>query len=282
MELTQGDKDKFVWDGYIVKPVRLNQDHVRDAIDLAWSRVPERFDRNDPTTWVGEVEDDCRVAGIPKRRGRLKFRKSVRDKQWLVDMVFANPDVLSVIRQLLGEKGVPRRSIRGIYPIFPSPTSTRTLVGAIDAHPFQVCCIIYLSDVARNGGAFTVWPGSHRIMRHAFEGKASWKIADTHDALIARVNAEINPVELTGKAGTAIFWHHRLAHTPTTNRTKNVRHALIADFIQNDWESKADLPHEDDMWADWPLEERHRGGVAESAAVWARGLASRLGAQLSR
>lgn len=90
-------------------------------------------------------------------------------------------------------------------------------------------------------------------MRHGFRGHASWAFNDRMDRLKAEAMRVCENVEFSGPAGTTVFWHHRLLHTPSTNRTRNVRHALIADFIQSDWEERADDPIRSDMWNGWAV-----------------------------
>lgn len=253
--LSDREKRRFVEDGYLVKRISLSDETVAKAIDLAWNHIEPHFVRDDPDTWQGDITDSCRTAGIAKRRGRVKLRECVRNEPWLVDVIYGNPEITAMIQSLLGPNGGPRRSIRGLYPIFRSPTSSSRLAGGMDAHAFQVCCILYLTHVDPDGGEFNLWKGSHRIMQHAFPGKASWTMLDNVDELRSKAEAECKRVALPGPVGTVILWHHRLLHTPGTNRSRKVRHALIADFIQHDWESKAEQPHDSDMWADWAVSE---------------------------
>ncbi len=253
--LSTEEKAQFVERGYVIKQIDLNQDVIDRAVDLTWSHVESHFERDNPDSWVGEIADSCRIAPISKRRGRLKFRECVRDTDWLVDMVYGDQQIKGWVESLLGPKGGPRNKIRGLYPIFPSPTSSYRVEGGMDAHPFQICCIIYLNDTDENCGEFSLWEGSHRIMKDCFPGKASWKMLSNMADLRERAQEECQHVTFPGPAGTVILWHHRCLHTPITNRSRHVRHALVADFLQSDWEQKRDEPHEADMWADWAVGE---------------------------
>lgn len=295
MSLTTEEKDFFAQRGYLVRQVRLDPQQAGRAIDLMWANVDPKLRRDDPSSWVGDVRDSCRVASIAKRRGRVKLRENVRAAPFLREMIYGNPDVLEIVKDLLGPSGKPRAHIRGLYPIFPSPTSSNKLQGGMDGHPFQVCCIIYLSDVEPSGGGFTVWEGSHWIMQHAFDGKATWTLNANTEELTRQAMLDCPRVELPGRAGTAIFWHHRLLHTPSTNRRPSVRQALIGDFLQSDWEDKAKaaLPHEPDLFADWaitcdPVERAESARVlraraeAERAAEAEREAAARTAADKAR
>jgi hypothetical protein len=68
-------------------------------------------------------------------------------------------------------------------------------------------------------------------------------------------------VELTGTAGTLIFWHHRLAHAAGANTGGSIRLALRADFRIADVDVRK-VPGSS-MWSDW--------GVAVQNAALASG-----------
>ena len=258
--LTQAEVNKFMNDGYITRQLNLDRADIDAAIDMSWRHVTQmnpHFDRADPTSWTGDVTDSCRVAAIPKRRGRVKLRQCVHDEPLLRRMIFENPEIDAVTHGLLGPQAVPRSKPRGLYPLFPSLKSSYNLPGGMDAHPFQVSCIIYLTDVTtEDNGPFNIWKGSHKIMHKAFPGRASWDMDREKCARLkelAEAMCERQPV--FGTAGTAVFWHHRALHTPGTNRTTTVRQVVIGDFHQSGWDTRQDEPHGTDFWEGWALEE---------------------------
>jgi hypothetical protein len=254
MVLTARERRQFVEKGWLVRQIDLDPALAARAIGLAWQHLDPRLVRDDPSTWHGEVKDSCHVMTMKARRGRVKLRECVNKTPWLRDMMFANPEILAVIADLLGPTGGPRKYIRGLYPKFPSPP-VKFLPGGMDGHAFQVGCIMYLNDVKKRGGGFTLWEGSHRIMRFAFDGHASWTLNQRLDECRDRAHKACRNVELYGPAGTTIFWHHRLLHQPTTNTRREVRHALVGDFVQRDWESRVAEPILPDMWDGWAVGE---------------------------
>jgi len=256
--LSEEQRLSFIANGYCTIDVDLDPEWANWAIDLTWSQIDSHFDRNDPSTWVGEVEDDCRSATIAKRRGRLKFKTNVYRHPELVRQMYGEGPIMSAVRSLVGDRCVGRHATRGLYPIFPSRGSTETIIGGMDAHPFQVNAILYLDDVAEDGGAFSIWSGSHYIMANAFPGRASWKLLDNAEELMSEAERKCPYVTLPGPRGRVILWHHRLLHTPTTNRSSKVRHALLADYHRDDWLDREHLPHTDDFWEDWPLSDLAR------------------------
>jgi hypothetical protein len=251
--LSDEQKASFILDGYCTVSTDMSPEWANWAIDLTWSQIDTHFDRSDPSTWIGEVQDDCRLATIAKRRGRLKFKDNVSRHPELMRAMYGEGQIMSAVRDLIGARCVGRHAIRGLYPIFPTPRAGEQIIGGMDAHPFQVNAILYLDDVAEDGGAFSVWAGSHYIMAHAFAGPAAPALLENADDLRRKAEATCPRRVLPGKAGTLVLWHHRLLHTPTTNRCDRIRYALLADYHRDDWLDRGSLPHTGDMWETWPL-----------------------------
>lgn len=260
-KLSRHEMKSFINNGFLTRQVSFDPSDIDEAIEMSWRKVIDMnpsFDRNDPSTWTGEVTDSCRVAAIPKRRGRVKLRECVMKEPLIRKLVHENEEILTVVRALLGPKATPRKTPRGLYPLFPSKTSSHALHGGMDAHPFQVSCIIYLTDVPdEDHGPFNVWAGSHKVMHECFpEGRASWAIdKNKAESLRQSMEATCHRIPITGTRGTVVFWHHRALHTPGTNRSDAVRQVIIGDFHQSDWPDKAraQAPHVDDIWTDWAI-----------------------------
>ena len=265
--LSEEQKASFILNGYCTVDTGLDPAWANWAIDLTWSQIDSHFDRDDPATWIGEIEDDCRSASLTKRRGRLKFKNNVFRNPELMRMMYGEGPVMAAVRDLIGDNIVGRHATRGLYPIFPTPTSSETIMGGMDAHPFQVNAILYLDDVAEDGGAFSVWVGSHYIMAQAFAGRASYQLLDNVEVLREEAERTCPRITLPGPRGTLVLWHHRLLHTPTTNRSPKIRYALLADYHRDDWLDRADLPHTEDFWEDWPLSEMARQLMPEAVAA---------------
>jgi hypothetical protein len=233
--------------GYCVSRIALEQEITKRAIDTVWELCPRSFQIDKPRTWQGEFKDSCKTQSIEDRRGRVKFRECLRGERWLYDMTAGNADLLSCIRELIGEP-VPPEYVRGLYPVF--PTRSRAPQGHCDHHKFQVGVVLYLSDVLPDGGGFTVWPGSHyEIARHHGSLGGEDRLA-TFEAAVKEVQRSTKPVEVTGPAGTVVFWHQRLVHTAGINTRRTVRHATLCDFKNEQFLAAADRPNSD-MWSTW-------------------------------
>ena len=113
--------------------------------------------------------------------------------------------------------------------------------------------VLYLSDVQTGGGGFTVWPGSHLVLRGHFQTLGTDLRKESFDKALAQVHRTTPPYEISGSVGTVIFWHHRLAHTSGVNTSRTVRHATLCDFrgAQFSPESDAQPNH---FWEGWSSE----------------------------
>lgn len=252
--LTPHDIAFFKQHGYVVKPRFLDPDLMRLAVDRAWRELPDFFDRDDPSTWRGDVTDCCETRSIADRRGRVKFRQCLRTEELLMQLLPRNPFIRAAMEQMLGP-GMVRSDnrIRGVYPTFPCPDYRHNVAPHRDRHPFHVSIVGYLEHVAPGGGGFTVWPGSHELMYHAFTTRSmDDEQSDRIPSLLQRM-AHRHRIELYGEAGDVIFWHQRLLHTAGTNRTSRIRYAALCDFSRCDIEQTQSLPPADDMWEGWNI-----------------------------
>ena len=146
------------------------------------------FTRNTPESWHGEFQDCCKTQSIEGRRGRVKFRECVRNQRWLYELIAGNSDILPAVADLIGDPVAPH--VRGLYPVFPTPVFP--VEGHCDRHKFQVGVVLYLSNVLRQGGGFTVWPGSHHVMaKH--HGTLGGKRLSTNIQPSRRTGGSVNP-----------------------------------------------------------------------------------------
>lgn len=245
----------FKKNGYLVKRDVIAPELIARGVDFIWSLFPRRLDRRDPATWDGSIQDSLSDRDVMARKGRLKFREAVRREQWLYDMIGNNPCIRSTVEGMIGASRTAKLPyIRGVYPVLPSKVSSlKRSRPHTDGHRFLVGTLTYLSDVAPGGGGFHVWPGSHLTMRHCFKRcvGAGWT-PNYHGELYSF--ALRNPaLEIVAPAGSTIFWHHRLAHTAGINRTKEIRHAVLADFLSTDFDDLAQKPVDSEEWKYWDL-----------------------------
>lgn len=124
----------------------------------------------------------------------------------------------------------------------------------------------YLQDVPKNGGAFTVWPGSHT--RIWGEQWAAYEQGETHTrsrlgkspresapgfAEIQRIKQDTPPFDTHAPAGSVVFWHTKILHMAGANLTKDhMRVGAIYGFAK----TPEALPAEQavrpkEIWEDW-------------------------------
>jgi len=263
----------FKREGYLVKRGVMDPDLMAQARAFLWEGAPPRMRRDDPNTWVGPFRPDEEDEDPEnQRRGfTWKYREPAQ-KALLNDMLAADPTIWGWAEQLLGKGEVSRPPrIRGIYCKLP--------MGAHPEEPtlFHVDVLIPLtprlglvgiiSPIPPRGGAFTVWPKSHRSFYKAVaKPEVTQEVADSpsrreqvagYKDAVAHFRQQPY-VECCGEAGDIFFWHHLLAHTAGHNRSEQlqVRQAVLCDYVKKtDERTLGELPHED-IWHDWSEEVR--------------------------
>ena len=229
--LTAQDIDFFHAYGYVVFNCRtIDTKRINKAVKLAWQELPSHFRSNDPSTWTGRVRDSRGYMTIDERCGRVKLRGVLRRHHLLLNLLPRNVDIYSAAEQLLGRGRIrDPQTVRGIYITFQVMSrKLRPVHGHLDAHPFSLGVVCYLDDVLPDGGGFTVWPESHRVVDPQL-GNAPAYTDDTIRYRHERVLNHLPSLEITGRAGTVVFYHPYLLHAPGRNYRRQVRQALLCD-----------------------------------------------------
>ncbi len=174
---------------------------------------------------------------------------------------------------------------RGVYCTLPYGDQPRQPDAChTDGHPFQLGVVGLLDDTPPGGGAFKVWPGSHRRLYPTYKLRYDQPRIPFYDHLpsfkgilhtpeylaeIEMLNRDTKPVECWGRAGDIVFWHHRTAHMAGHNHSEVIRQAVLADFWTEDLDKfRTDDPG-GDMWRDWSPEVQNAAAAysAEFAAA---------------
>ncbi len=259
MKLTTDELRLFKRNGYLIKRKVLDPDLMERARAMLWDGAPPDRLRDDPATWVGpfrpyEENDE----GSNYRRGFRWAYREPGDKEWMIRLLATEPKIWSMVEQMLGVGQVvlPER-IRGIYCTLPyGDHPPQKLNCHTDGHPFHVGVVGYIDDVPPGGGSFMVWPGSHRAFYPTF---TSQYLRNQDEVAYEKVRDEFNqhtPVDAHGQAGDIVFWHHRLGHMASPNTSKQLRQAVLYDFLKTDMEQTQLEPPQEDMWRDWSDEIR--------------------------
>jgi hypothetical protein len=298
----------FKTNGYVILKGALDLDGCRNARGLLWSTLPEgsQIRRDDPTTHLGPFnEADSNDDVLDLRVGFRWQLRRIGTHPALIDLVFCDRLVAAAEALLgagtlrapvpdgtpMGTKGAAwpggpvdpalgTEGIRGIYATLPYGEHRAQGPGChTDGHPFNLGIVGLIDDVPPEGGAFQVWPGSHRRLYPTFlmqydqpripyyDHLPSHKgILHTpeYEAELARVIGDTEPVDCCGEAGDVVLWHHRLAHAAGHNHTNVIRQAVLYDFTKTDLDTCRMDPPQADMWHDWSLELRESDGVYPS------------------
>jgi hypothetical protein len=246
----------FQENGYLARSGALPPEICSAMVDVAWKLYPPTFRRDQPATWKGKVKDCLSERTLRQRKGRLKFRECIRPEKWMLHRIRSEPSLSLTASALLGsgrEPFIPY--LRGIYPVFPGAFSPfKKPRPHLDGHPFVLGMLLYLEDVLPGGGGFHVWPGSHLELRHAFQHAAGPERRPSYHRSLYGYALKHAAQEITGPAGTVIFWHHRLAHAAGLNRSNRIRHALLADYRTADMDELMQSPVPEDPWSGWAFQ----------------------------
>ncbi|MDE2955165.1 MAG: phytanoyl-CoA dioxygenase family protein, partial [Gemmatimonadota bacterium] len=117
---------------------------------------------------------------------------------------------------------------------------------------------VYLCDIKPRSGGFCVWPGTHAKMADYFRSHSLLSVnrqfldpnAPPSQIHMGTIIDLPDPMEITGPAGTVIFWHGLMVHSASKNCSRNIRMGLFTRFKWKNWN---DLQFEtpDDMWEYW-------------------------------
>ena len=292
-ELTQEEICFFKQFGYLIKRNAMDTKDCAAAVERMWETAPPSILRDDPATWGPIPQDECSDDPLMvKQHTRWQYR-AAGTARWMIDLAF-NPQVITWAEQLLGSAtlrkpvvdGRPMGSwgpawpggptdpqltdgVRGIYATLPDG-SREVLEDHLhtDGHPFHLGVVCLLQDCPQDGGAFKIWPSSHRRFYPLFPMQYDqaripfYEHLPSHKGLIhpqayidevEQVEADTQPVDCFGNAGDLVFWHHRLGHMAGHNRAEppSIRQALLFDFCKTELDTMRLDPPQNDMWRDW-------------------------------
>lgn len=290
--LTEEELCFFKAFGYLLKRAVLPKDACEDAIDRMWQTAPPGVRRADPATWKPVRNEDASEDPLLIHQGTRWQYRSDGTRKWLLDLAY-NDTIVGWAEQLLGRDtlrpptvdGLPMGSygpawpggptdpqltegVRGIYATLPTDESDPQRHLHTDGHPFHLGVTCLLESNPPGGGAFTVWPGSHRRFYPLFQMQYDQARLPYYDHMpslkgilhpesyldeVQRVEADTDPVECFGDAGDIVFWHHRLGHMAGHNTATppTIRQALLFDFCKKDLDQMRLDPPQENMWRDW-------------------------------
>lgn len=253
--LTKEDICFFKTNGFLIKREVLDPQLMARARNEMWAGRPASMDVDDPDTWVGpikpEEESDDRTNFM--RGFRWQYRK-IGGEPYMTDLLPRNLSVRAMVEQLLGPDLVEPQRIRGIYNTLPygnREIPERPPGCHVDAHPFHLGVVGYIDFVPPGGGAFTVWPKSHRTFYYDFHSQYRIEATDQYEKDLHYFREQGDYVDCHGGPGDIIFWHHRIGHTASPNRSGQIRKAVLYDFCKTELIHTQEEPPCENMWRDW-------------------------------
>jgi hypothetical protein len=298
----------FRTNGYLLVPGAMDPDLCAEVRDLMWAALPPEsaMVREDASTHVGPFpEAERSTDSTDVRDGYRWLNRVLGVSRPVIDLIYSDA-ICAMAEQLLGGPlrqavvdGEPMGSrgpawpggptdpalgtagARGVYCTLPYGDREREADAChTDGHPFQLGVVGLIDDTPPDGGAFKVWPGSHRRLFRTFELRYDQPRIPYYDHLpsfkgivhtaayleeIDRLNREVTPVECWGEAGDIVFWHHRTAHMAGHNYSSVIRQAVLADFWKPELDEYRLKSPDEDMWEDWSAAIRNSDGGYSAA-----------------
>jgi len=294
----------FKTNGYLILPSALSSRLCERALDRLWDSLPATspMRRDDPSTHVGPFSQGDELEDATNLRKGFRWQlRSIGATQDLIDLVYS--ETLTAAAESLLGKGQLRQPVvggtpmgshgfawpggpvdpalgtegaRGIYCTLPYEGDAPSSDGPhTDGHPFMLSMVGLLADSPPRGGAFHVWPGSHRRLYPTFWMQYDQARIPFYDHMpsysgllnppayheeLSRILEDTEPVDCYGNAGDVVLWHHRLVHSAGENHSSVMRCAVLGDFARNDLDQLRMDPPQRDMWRDWSGEVQASAG----------------------
>ena len=163
--LSDADKTFFKENGYLVVRGAVEPETVDAALDRLWEALDE--DRDDPESWIRKgyrtvpVGGEDVIAGTTYNNPVFAMAEELVGKDKLNSSGGAGASIS--ISRIQIENGANR-----VADILTVTTPLRTVCRKVLWGSFTLGATVYLDTVEKQGGGFTVWPGSHRIWAEYF------------------------------------------------------------------------------------------------------------------
>lgn len=268
MELTRGQRARFVRDGYLALDGRIDGDIVEPARNVT-QRAMANGDHD--TTYQGDRYEHVTGFEDTTPFSRLKHELYADATDLVGDPLERPPDEVSIPEDLQVKVKHPE-SVRlgGVAP-------RRARDGHVDGYGYlfrepsletageytytTIGVVTYLNDVNPGGGGFTVYPGTHWVAQayyrnHSLESPGHTgtlpAIDDDGGWDYGRaLRDQVRSREVTGPAGTVVLFHNKLVHGVGVNQRDQPRIAAITRFTHEQGE-KRNREAARDIWQLWP------------------------------
>ncbi|MDA3961273.1 MAG: hypothetical protein PF961_10830 [Planctomycetota bacterium] len=126
-------------------------------------------------------------------------------------------------------------------------TGTNGIPKGVYRRGFTALCVVLLSDLPEGFmGNFTVWPGSHIPVNQHLKSHGLEVLSEGSP----RIDWDIEPNMVTGRAGDVVFAHHLTFHSACANLSPHVRYAAIFRLSHVDCSRNGNDAYLD-MWAEY-------------------------------
>ena len=207
------------------------------------------MERNNPQTWIEPPEDDwtesdsIKIGHLAHRNWKIRSKgpNGLGTEDFLVKDIANSPDMLKVVRDLIGSPVKPPQRVRGVYCVFPSkPDSQDKHNVHVDYIPSHITAMVIADEIRPQCGGFMLWPGSHIELHHYWKTSHGGGMDPDQSQKFLRAREQIiretTPVEFTGLAGDVVFWHPRALHSAGVNHSSENGEPLVRIIIPCDFQ----------------------------------------------
>ena len=241
MQLTRGQQEQFVEQGYVVVPGVIPRPLIDDALRAINTSLGEGIRREE----------------LDSQRART-FCPELAGASVITDLLFESP-AFALAESMLGAGNVRRPKGAQIALRFPGPRHVPFTPVHIDGFSvanngvepgtvlrFSLLAQMPLSDVTGpESGNFTVWPGTHRLYEAYFREHGPMSLAKGMPPVDLP-----EPVQLTVNAGDLVLAHYQVGHGFTPNQSPNIRYAVFFRLFHTSHRPD-DLSPMTDIWKEY-------------------------------
>ena len=243
--LTSEDKAFFKENGFLEIRQAIDPKIVASAQNVFWEHMNQmnpEIQRGQPETWMGNGYRTVQCGNESEIKG----------------LIYQDP-IFAMAEELVGKDQLHPGGGAGPHVNFPregkwNPPPNGHLDGYHTPHNgvpkgtvghFTLGATVYLDDVEKMGGGFTVWPGSHRVWAEFFR----YHDVDCLPGGVAPFDLG-SGYEFTGQAGDVCLWHGLMTHTAGHNVSRNIRIACIARLRRKNF-NEIRYDFSENMWKYW-------------------------------
>lgn len=271
--ITDRQKQEFIRNGFVVIDDAISDSLLERVRDSFWESLP--VERGNPESWLNAEDINDRPVPTDIEAHEQLLREIYPYAEALVGDSLAPPEHppsedIPHANHIEFDHFPDHDGLMAPFPNFPTQQMEDNIPkdafdlpsymphldsgGSEYYDGFTIVAGAYIDPVGPQGGGYTTWPGSHKVIGEYFEDDMTleqlYTIAqqkDNDQTLVDQFDLG-HPFEVTGDAGTIFLTHPALVHTKGPNLSKNIRKLCYCKLSREDL-ALNDLEPLGDIWA---------------------------------